>query len=45
MVGCNCAIALAGERVRVDAATYVLTELSGITGDMGQLLDMAMGAK
>ena len=28
---------------RVDAAVYVLTELSGITGDIGQLLDMAMG--
>ena len=29
---------------RVDASVYVLTELSGISGDMGQLLDMAMGA-
>jgi len=28
---------------RVDAAVYVLTELAGLTGDMGQLLDMAMG--
>ena len=28
---------------RVDAAVYVLTELAGITGDIGQLLDMAMG--
>lgn len=28
---------------RVDAAVYALTELSGITGDIGQLLDMAMG--
>ena len=29
---------------RVDAAVYALTELSGITGDIGQLLDMAMGS-
>lgn len=29
---------------RVDASVYVLTELSGISGDMGQLLDMAIGA-
>lgn len=28
---------------RVDAAVYALTELAGITGDIGQLLDMAMG--
>lgn len=30
---------------RVDAAVYVLTELSGIGNDIGQLLDLAMGAK
>lgn len=29
---------------RVDAAVYALTELAGVTGDIGQLLDMAMGA-
>lgn len=28
---------------RVDAAVYVLTELAGLGGDMGQLLDLAMG--
>ena len=27
---------------RVDAAVYALTELAGVTGDIGQLLDMAM---
>lgn len=28
---------------RVDAGVYVLTELAGLTGDIGQLLDMAIG--
>jgi phage terminase large subunit-like protein len=28
---------------RVDAAVYALTELAGVTGDIGQLLDMAIG--
>lgn len=28
---------------RVDAGVYALTELAGVTGDIGQLLDMAMG--
>lgn len=30
---------------RVDATVYALTELAGITGDIGQLLDLAMGTK
>ena len=29
---------------RVDAAVHALTELAGLGADMGQLLDMAMGA-
>lgn len=28
---------------RVDAAVYALTELAGLSGEMGQLLDMALG--
>jgi hypothetical protein len=28
---------------RVDAAVHLLTELAGVTGDIGQLLDLAMG--